>query len=186
MLREKSLTNPTSHERGFCRGQTASPAHRALCMARGHSGLCQTCENRTRLWMPTSVCCHLGEADCGWSEPLVELGSGSVVRGCVCVCMCVYCGRGRGEGQGVSGLVFSRTNQTAISTSISTRMFSVVGERVHIKCWLQGHTSVSDGNLFFRAGQEEHFLRAARYLAVSPVERFQVFWLYIFHLPARL
>lgn len=31
----------------------------------------------------------------------------------------------------------------------------MVGERAHIKLWLQGHTSGSDANLALRAGPEE-------------------------------
>lgn len=65
-------------------------------------------------------------------------------------------------------LITSLINQT----SIPTRTFSVVGEGVPINLGLQGHTSVSDANLFLKAGQEEHFLRAAKHLAVALVAPF--------------
>lgn len=61
------------------------------------------------------------------------------------------------EGGGV--LICSCANQT----STPTRIFSVVGDRVHVRPWLWGHTFVTDTNLFLRSWQDEHFPRVVRH-----------------------
>lgn len=119
-------------------------------MAWGRRGLCQTGKNRTCLWMPISICCHLGEADVvgqshwqGWNLDLL----------CVRACVCFGGGNG-GWGWGSS--------PTPTKPPYPPEYFQWL-EESPCKTLAPGHTSVSDGYLFLRAGQEEHFLRAARY-----------------------